>query len=116
MTMTMTMNGERYIVVPEPTFERMMERLEDVEWPQLPPANEHGHRPARETGHKLLARKIIQERVAVGWTRDQLAAQAGVTLQEVAQLEAGDTRPDPRVVDAIDRALAVGESLGSSDR
>ena len=69
MTITMTMNGQRYVVLPESTFNQMVERLGDVKLPELSEPNERGRRPARAAARVILARKLIKRRVAAGWTQ-----------------------------------------------
>jgi DNA-binding XRE family transcriptional regulator len=105
MTVTMTMNGERYVVLPESTFDRMVERLGDVKLPDLPEANERGRRPARETGRAILARKLIKRRVTAGWTQGELAERAGVRVETISRLEGGKHRPHPSTIVKLDAAF-----------
>ena len=72
-TITITINGQRYVALPELTFNQMVERLGDVKLPGLPEPNQRGRRPARETARAILARKLIKHfprEMGYGFTRD----------------------------------------------
>ena len=101
----MKIDGERYVVLPQATFDRMVERLGDVKLPDLPEANERGRRPARATGRVVLARKLIERRVAAGWTQQELADQAGVRVETVRWLEEDSGRPRSTTIAKLDEVF-----------
>ncbi len=76
----------------------------DVPIPELPPLNEFGNYPARETLAVIVARQLIRRRQQAGWTQAELAVKARVRLQTVRRIEGGQG-PTVAAVDKIDRAL-----------
>jgi DNA-binding XRE family transcriptional regulator len=107
-TQTITVKGERFVLVPEHEFERL-QRLDDVDLPPLPPADEHGNRPAVETCTVILARKLIRRRRELGLSQVELARRAGVRPETINRLEAAKHVPSIATVDKIDRALKEAE-------
>ncbi|HUY34754.1 MAG TPA: helix-turn-helix transcriptional regulator [Pirellulales bacterium] len=104
---TLTLAGERFVVLPEAEYLRLAGELPE---PELPPANERGNYPAVETARVLLARKLIRARRALGWSQAELARRAGVRVETLNRLEHGRHSPNVATVDKIDRALKAGEA------
>ncbi|MFV1968680.1 MAG: helix-turn-helix transcriptional regulator [Pirellulaceae bacterium] len=104
-TITMTINGQRYVALPELTFNQMVERLGDVKLPGLPEPNQRGRRPARETARVIVAGKLIKRRVAAGWTQQALAKLAGVRVETISRLESGKHRPHQSTIVKLDEAF-----------
>jgi len=107
-TQTITVKGERFVLVPEREFERLR-RLDDIDLPPLPPADKHGNRPAIETCTVILARKLIRRRRELGLSQVELAGRAGVRPETINRLEAAKHVPSIATVDKIDRALKEAE-------
>jgi DNA-binding XRE family transcriptional regulator len=101
-------NGKRYVLV-EPSELRRLEKLaaaaHDDELPALPPADADGNRPAVEYARVSIARKIIEQRRALGLSQQELAALAGMRQETISRLESGKHSPTIRTVDKIDAAL-----------
>jgi DNA-binding XRE family transcriptional regulator len=101
-------NGKRYALV-EPKELRRLERLaakaQESELPSWPPAVGDGNRPAVAFARVSIARKIIQQRRALGLSQQELARLAGLRQETVSRLESGKHSPTIRTVDKIDRAL-----------
>lgn len=101
-------NGKRYALV-EPAELRRLEKLaaaaQGAELPAWPPADADGNRPAVEFARVSIARKIIEQRRALGLSQQELARLAGVRQETISRLESGKHSPTIRTVDKIDAAL-----------
>ncbi len=109
-------NGKRFVLVEEHELRRL-ERLaakemaaggfshETIELPALPPADEHGNRPAVAFARASIARSIIRDRRAAGLSQQELARRAGVRQETVSRIESGKHSPTVRTVEKIDRVL-----------
>lgn len=79
--------------------------LNDTELPELPEPDANGNFPAVEFARVSIARKIIEQRRALGISQQELARLAGVRQETISRLESGKHSPTIRTVDKIDRAL-----------
>ena|ERR1041385_2902801 len=77
----------------------------ELSLPPLPAADENGHYPAIETARAIIARQLIRDRKAVGWTQAELAARAGVRQETISRIETGKHSPGLKTMAKIDRAL-----------
>jgi predicted transcriptional regulator len=77
----------------------------ETELPAFPPANAKGNRPAVAFARVSIARKIIEQRRALGISQQELARMAGVRQETISRLESGKHSPTIRTVDKIDQAL-----------
>ena len=77
----------------------------DLDLPPLPPADERGHYPAIETARAIIARQVIRDRKAVGWTQAELANRAGVRQETISRIETGKHSPGLKTMAKIDRAF-----------
>ena len=80
----------------------------DPDLPPLPLADEQGHYPAIATARAIIARQLIRDRKAAGWTQAQLAARAGVRQETISRIETGKHSPGLKTMAKIDRALKNG--------
>jgi len=71
----------------------------------IPKPNSRGLRPARETLRAILARDIIKDRLALGWSQRELARRAGIRPETLCRIEAGATTPTVATAERIDAAL-----------
>jgi ribosome-binding protein aMBF1 (putative translation factor) len=105
-------NGKRYALV-EPAELRRLERLaaeaEKRELPPWPPADAQGNRPAIAFARVSIARKIVEQRRALGISQQELARLAGLRQETISRLESGKHSPTIRTVEKIDKALKVAE-------
>src|SRR3990172_6602537 len=101
-------NGKRYALV-EPTELRRLERLaaraQESELPEWPPTDAEGNRPAVAFARVSIARKIIEQRHALGISQQELARLSGLRQETISRLESGKHSPTIRTVDKIDQAL-----------
>jgi DNA-binding XRE family transcriptional regulator len=110
-------NGKRYALV-EPAELRRLERLaahaQKPSLPEWPAADAAGNRPAVAFARVSIARKIIEQRHALGLTQQELARLAGVRQETISRLESGKHSPTIRTVDKIDEALSRAERRQSA--
>jgi DNA-binding XRE family transcriptional regulator len=78
--------------------------------PPLPKANINGNYPALEYATAVLARKLIRERCAVGFTQADLARRAGVRPETLNRIERGKAVPSIATVDKIARAIEQAQA------
>src|SRR5256885_6137333 len=101
-------NGKRYALV-EPAELRRLEKLaastHEGNLPAWPPADPSGNRPAVEYARVSIARKIIEQRRALGLSQQELARLASVRQETISRLESGKHSPTIRTVDKIEEAL-----------
>jgi DNA-binding XRE family transcriptional regulator len=104
---TLTLAGQRFVILPEAEYERLVGKTPE---PVLPPPDADGNYPAVETMRAILARKIIRRRRAVGLSQVALARRAGIRPETLNRLEQGKHSASIATVDKLDRALAKAES------
>ena len=78
----------------------------------MPPSDEHGLYPAIETARAIIARQIIHDRKAIGWTQAELATRAGVRQETISRIETGKHSPNLKTMAKIDQAL---QKAGAGD-
>ncbi|HQU43097.1 MAG TPA: helix-turn-helix transcriptional regulator [Pirellulales bacterium] len=110
---TLTLDGKRFIVLPEADFARLTGEPPE---PELPPANERGNYPALDTMRALLARDLIRSRRALGWSQAELARRAGVRAETLNRIEQGKHSASVATIDKLDKALKVGEAKTQTAR
>jgi DNA-binding XRE family transcriptional regulator len=67
-----------------------------------------GLRPSIPFARAIIAREIIQEREALGWSQSELARRAGVDRVALHRIEKAAVTPDESTIAKIDRALKRG--------
>lgn len=98
-------DGKACVVLSRDEYDRLTTLAKAVELPPLPPKNARGNYPAVEYARVSLARRVIQERVALGLTQRELAKRAGVRLATLRRFEAAQVSPSLQTVEKVDRAL-----------
>ncbi|HEV2973273.1 MAG TPA: helix-turn-helix transcriptional regulator [Pirellulales bacterium] len=107
---TVTLAGQRYVILPEAVYERMRTKVSDSTEPPLPAADAHGNYPAVEAARVVLARKILRRRRAAGLSQVELANRAGVRVETLNRLEHAKHAPNVITVKKIVRALEAAET------
>lgn len=102
-TQTIVIKGERFVVVPESEYLRLL--TDAGEGPPLPPADADGLRPALATARALLARQMVRDRKAAGLTQTELAELAGVRQETISRIESGKHSPTEKTVERLQQAL-----------
>ena len=104
---TVTLTGERFVILPEVEYLRL---LGEPAAPELPAPDAKGRYPAVEAARVVLARTLIRARRALGWSQAELARRAGVRVETLNRLERGRHSPNVATVDKLSRALRAGEA------
>ncbi|HVA48825.1 MAG TPA: helix-turn-helix transcriptional regulator [Pirellulales bacterium] len=104
---TVTLTGERFVILPEAEYLRL---LGEQAGPELPGPDAQGRYPAVEAARVVLARKLIRARRALGWSQAELARRADVRVETLNRLEHGKHSPNVATVDKLSRALRAGEA------
>ena len=105
-TQTLTLAGQRFVVIPEAEYKQLAGRTAE---PLLPLPDADGNYPAVETMRAMLARKIIRRRRAVGLSQVELARRAGIRPETLNRLEQAKHSATVATVDKLDRALRRSE-------
>ncbi len=93
--------GQDMIVLPRAEFDKLIKRAGVL--PTLPAAD--GSVPGGPFVDASMARTVIQRRIALGWTQQELADRAGVRMETIGRLEAGKHLPRLETIERIDAAL-----------
>ncbi|HEV3418352.1 MAG TPA: helix-turn-helix transcriptional regulator [Pirellulales bacterium] len=107
---TVTLAGQRFVILPEAVYERMRTKVGDSGEPPLPAKDLHGNFPAIEAARVVLARKILRRRRAAGLSQIELAKRAGVRVETLNRLEHAKHSPNVTTVNKIVRALEATEA------
>ena len=104
-------DGRRFIVLEESEYSQLVAAsagapaVSEEGLPPLPEPDADGAVPAMEFARAALARKLIIERKARGWSQAELARRAGVRIETVNRLEKARHSADPATAKKIHRAL-----------
>lgn len=113
MVATLTMNGKRYVLVPEDEYELLRSRSlagEEPSFPPLPEPGADGTYPAIEYARTSLARKLILARRRVGLSQAEVARRAGIRIETLNRIEKGRHSTSVATVEKIDRVLRAAET------
>ena len=102
---TLTLDGRRYVILPEAEYRQLRGRPADLAGLELPPAGADGNYPALRTMQVLIARDIVRARQRLGLSQAELARRAGIRVETLNRIEAGKHSPSIPTVDKIDRAF-----------
>ena len=103
----MTLEGKRYVLVPEAEFDELTKER-DV--PELPPVDADGTMDAVAFADAAIARGLAARREAAGLTRQELARAAGVKLTAVDRAERGTALPGVRTLPKARRRDRAGQA------
>jgi DNA-binding XRE family transcriptional regulator len=102
---TIMVDGKPYVLLPRAEYERLTTLAKAAELPALPVPDAEGNYQAVDYARASLARKILRDRVALGWTQRELAKRAGISFEHLCRIESGKHTPSVPTIDKIDRAL-----------
>ncbi len=118
----MEINGRRYLIVDEAEYSRLVTAsagalaVREEDMPPLPIPDADGNVPAMEYARASLARKIIIERSARGWTQTELARHARVRVETINRLEHARHTADPATAKKIQSALEANRPVAGIHR
>jgi ribosome-binding protein aMBF1 (putative translation factor) len=106
----LNLGGRKYVILEREAYNQLIGRRGSrvsppAQVPTIPKPDSKGLRPARETLRAILARDIIKDRVALGWSQRELARRAGIRPETLCRIESGQHTPTVATVERIDRAL-----------
>ena len=104
---TLTLGGERFVLLPEAEFVRLTGEPPE---PELPPPDERGNYPAFELTRAVMGRDILRSRRALGWSQVELARRAGIRPETLNRIEQAKRSPSLTTFDKVHRALEAGEA------
>jgi ribosome-binding protein aMBF1 (putative translation factor) len=99
------------MVVEESEYSRLLiasagaAAVREKDLPPLPKPDADGNVPALEYARASLARKLIVQRRARGWSQAELARRAGVRIETINRLERAKHTADPETAKKIEMAL-----------
>jgi ribosome-binding protein aMBF1 (putative translation factor) len=96
-------------------FAQMTEMSNCLRLPSLPKPDADGHVPALEYARASLARKLIVQRKALGWSQAELARRANVRAETISRLEKAKHTADPATARKIERALEMRRTRTQRD-
>ena len=103
---TVTIEGKRFVIVPEAEYERLRGReAGDVALPPLPKRLPSGNYPAIEYSRAVTARDIITARHRLGLSQAELAHRAKIAVETLNRIERAKMTPSVAVMQKIDRVL-----------
>jgi len=100
---TIEKNGTTYVLVPREAWQKIASG--EIVMPELPEADAAGNRPALEFMRVVIARGIIRDRLAKGWSQAELARQSGVRVEIVNRIEKARVTADETTLKRLDKAL-----------
>ena len=111
---TLEKNGTVFVLVPQDAWNKIASS--DLNMPEMPPADDEGCRPALEAARVLIARGIIRDRTAIGWSQAELSRNSGVAVATLNRIERAKVTPDQATLKKLDRAIKRAGIRGAKSR
>jgi ribosome-binding protein aMBF1 (putative translation factor) len=118
----LVIDGRRYLIVEESEYSRLLiassgaVAVQEKDLPPLPKPDTDGNVPALEYARASLARKLIIQRKARGWSQAELAREASVRIETINRLEKAKHTADPVTVKKIESAFEIHRRRASGAR
>jgi DNA-binding XRE family transcriptional regulator len=106
MHATITKKGRKFFLVPETEYRTAFVRG----LPSLPKPDAEGNVDAVAFGRATIARGIIRDREALGWSQAELARRAGINVETLNRIERAKVTPTTATIMRIDAALKATSS------
>jgi DNA-binding XRE family transcriptional regulator len=107
---TVTLAGQRFVIVPEAEFRRLAQDAGEL---PLPPRDARGNYPAADALQVSIARSILRGRRAAGLTQVELARLANIRPETLNRIEKGKHAPSVATIEKLELALAKAQKPGS---
>ncbi|HTV47733.1 MAG TPA: helix-turn-helix transcriptional regulator [Phycisphaerae bacterium] len=104
---TLEIKGQKFVLIPRNEFDDMVKAIDKL--PEIPPADDHGFRPALPAIRAIIARKLIHRRMALGMTQSELAHRACIRIETLSRLESGKHKPHQETLLRLDDVLTAAE-------
>lgn len=106
---TVEIAGKRLVILEESDYLQLRSRRKTArsqrEVAPVPPRNRSGRRPAAAYILASIAREIVADRKAAGFTQQELAKRARIRQETLSRIESGKHTPTLKTLKKIDRAL-----------
>ncbi|MGA2500382.1 MAG: helix-turn-helix transcriptional regulator [Tepidisphaeraceae bacterium] len=104
---TVTIEGKRFVILPENEYERLRGGLttEESGLPPLPRPLANGNYPAIEYARAVTARDIITARRRLRLSQAELARRSGVRVETLNRIERAKLTPSVATMQKLDRVL-----------
>jgi len=102
MHTTLKVKGETFYLVPEADYQAF---TGTKGLPPFPPADVNGDVPAIAYARASIARSIIKDRQAIGWSQAELARRAGVRVETLNRIERAKVSADESTVRKLTKAM-----------
>jgi ribosome-binding protein aMBF1 (putative translation factor) len=106
-TGTLSIEGRKFVVIAKSEYDWLKRKVHGTDAPPTPRKLPGGNYPALEYVRASIARDIIRDRKAKGWSQEELARRAGIRRETLGRIELGKHAPTKRILAKIDKALAV---------
>jgi DNA-binding XRE family transcriptional regulator len=105
---TVTIEGRRFVILPEAEYERLCggNGEDEPKLPPLPKPLANGNYPAIEYARAVAARDIITARRRLGLSQSELARRAGIAVETLNRVERAKMTPSVATMQKIDRVLS----------
>ena len=112
---TVTRGGKQFVMVPVEAWQRLVSGETDL--PPLPAADAAGNMPAVDFARAAIARRVIMDRTAAGWSQTEFARRSGVRVETSNRIERAKVTADVATLTRIDRAIrAAGGEPAAGDK
>lgn len=111
---TIEKNGRVFVLVPQEAWSKIA--AGEMRMPEMPPADENGNRPALQAARVLIARGIIRDRVALGWSQAELARKSRLNVETLNRIERAKVMPDEATIKRIDKAIKAAKLVNAPGR
>lgn len=101
-TTIINIKNERFALLPKREYEELVAQARGAKLPPLPAADKNGRYPAKDTIRAMIARDLITRRLAAGWTQEELAKRAKISVETISRLEGGKHKPQAATLEVIE--------------
>jgi DNA-binding XRE family transcriptional regulator len=103
VTQTLEIRGEKFVLIPEVEYRRLVDAGKE---PELPPLNVDGTYPAVAAARVGMARTIIRRRKAKGFTQAALARLAKIRVETLNRIEKAKVTADTATIAKLEKILS----------
>jgi DNA-binding XRE family transcriptional regulator len=114
---TVTIEGKRFVILPEAEYEQMRgtRPSDEPAMPPLPKMLPNGNYPAIEYARAVTARDIITARRRLGLSQAELARRAGIRVETLNRIERAKMTPSVATMQKLERVLTKLETVRAAN-
>lgn len=106
--------GRTFVLVPREEWQKIA--AGEVPMPDYPEPDAQGNFPAVAAIRVSIARTIIRDRAAIGWSQAELARQSGVNVETLNRIERARVSAEAKTVERLENALKRGAKALSKSK